>query len=174
MVFSYTCSYVTNFVSQLLGTVSLSDSGYSSKYRPAFTSSNVYLVRLIFFVLLGQSDIVAKLCEFSFKVFPAPFLSFAGHIQLSKFLVALTRQHAIYACQQRVSNGNQCLLRTSAQCETFEAFHKECPFCARCGPCRFHKNCSYMLVSVAGPAALLLSCALVVARTHSCPGTKVR
>lgn len=90
MVFSYTCSYVTNFVSQLLGTVSLSDSGYSSKNRPAFTSSNVYLVRLIFFVLLGQSDIVAKLCEFSFKVFPAPFLSFAGHIQLSKFLVVLT------------------------------------------------------------------------------------
>ena len=60
------------------------------------------------------------------------------------------------------------------RCHIWQFYVLECHFCARCGPCRFHKNCSYLLASVAGPAALLLSCALVVARTHSCPGTKVR
>lgn len=116
--FPYTCSYVTNSVSQLLEPVSLSDSGFPIKISLWITSSNVYLV--IFLVLLGQSDIVAKLCEFGFKVVPASFLDFADYIQISKFFIALIRQHAIYAFQQRIPNGNLCIPPTSAQLDTIK------------------------------------------------------
>ena len=116
--FPYTCSYVTNSVSQLLEPVSLSDSRFPIKISLWKTSSNVYLV--IFLVLLGQSDIVAKLCEFGFKVVPASFLVFADYIQISKFFIALIRQHAIYAFQQRIPNGNQCIPPISAQLDTIK------------------------------------------------------
>lgn len=63
---------------------------------------------------------MAKLCEFGFKVVPASFLVFADYIQISKFIIALIRQHAIYAFQQRIPNSNQCIPPTSAQLDTIK------------------------------------------------------